>query len=503
MPMTLPEITVSPARLPAVIADLYAQPELFFKLAVANEISATSWTIRYIFARAGEHAHQVLRLTITEPRFPSVADLVPPVSIYERRIKEMFGLFPVGHPHPQPVVLHDAGMLAGHPLAKATPYDAALASGTPIPYEFQHVAGEGIYEVPVGPVHAGIIEPGHFRFSMAGEEIVILDPRLGYVHKGSEKLFETLPLARTVALAEHIAGDTAFTHSLAYCQALEDLLGLAVPERATYLRVLFSELERLANHLNDIGFIMLDTGYNFGGASGTRLREQVMQFNEELTGHRFLRNVNTIGGLARDLSTSQLRQLQQALAGLEKDFNEVIAIAQKSGILFNRLEGTGIVRPEHIRAAGAVGVPARASGVARDARRNHPYAAYPALAFEIATETGGDVLARFNVRIQEVHQSLRLIDQVIQTLPAGPIVARADRAALPAHREALGLAEGWRGEIIYYVVTNARGALDRVAVRDPSVPNWQLLPIAGQDNVLLDFPLINKSFNLSYTGHDL
>lgn len=493
-------------RLLALAFNLAHGHKLSLKTIVATDERARdgSFKIWYVFGAPLEQAWLVPYLTLRGGEsFPSLAPQLPEAALFERLIKEFFGLEPIGHPRPQPVLLHDTGLGKTHPLRKDFAWNSRVATNKPQPYTFELVGGEGIYEVPVGPVHAGIIEPGHFRFSMAGEEIALLDPRLGYVHKGSEKLFEVLPFAEKIKLAERIAGDTAFTHALAYAQAVEELAGVTVPARALYLRVLFSELERLANHFNDIGFIMFDTGYNFGGSQGVRLRERIMQLNERLGGHRFLRGVMALGGVTRDLTVTDVAMLRQELAAIAQDFTEVLEVAENSSSVQHRLEGAGTITVENVRNHAGVGVPARAVGIARDTRRDFPYAAYAELSFEPAVATSGDVAGRFQVRVQEVRTSFALIEQALTQLPEGLIAATPLVTRLPANRLAVGVAEGWRGEIVYVVVTDGAGEITRVAVRDPSVVNWQLVPHAGQDNVLLDFPLINKSFNLSYTGNDV
>jgi Ni,Fe-hydrogenase III large subunit len=359
-----------------------------------------------------------------------------------------------------------------------------------------------MYEIPVGPVHAGIIEPGHFRFSVAGEEIILLESKLGYKHKGIEKLFEILPLAEKLKLSERISGDMSFTHSLAFCQTVEKLADISVSERAQYLRVIYSELERLANHFNDFGFIMSDTGYSFGGSHGCRLREMIMQWNERLTGSRFLRGVNALGGVTQDISPEIKVKLISDLKKIKDDFAEVVAIAQNSSSVYNRLKGTGKLDRQIAEDHGAIGVAGRAVGIAADARIDFPYAAYAKLNFEMALETEGDVKARLDVRIKEIYSSIAIILEALERIPDGNIFLEKV-IELKKNSYAVSLAEGWRGEIVYFMATDTEGKINRVEVRDPSIPNWKVLGHAGKGNVVPDFPLINKSFNLSYSGNDL
>lgn len=459
--------------------------------------------IFYVFGAPGEHAFIVPFIVLKNTEsFPSITKGIHAASGYERKIKTFFGLEPVGHPQPRRVLLQDNWPDDVFPLRKDFHWQERPATADN-PYEFRKVTGEGIYEIPVGPVHAGIIEPGHFRFSVAGEEIVLLEARLGYKHRGIEKLFEILPLADKVRLSERVSGDTSFTHSLAFCQAVEMLAGCEVPEQATYLRVVFSELERLANHFSDSGFIMLDTGYSFGGSSGARLRERVLQWNERLTGSRFLRGVNAIGGVTRGISSAIKEELYGDLKKLQKDFTEFIEISEDSSSLLNRLQGTGKLDYQIALDHDIIGVAGRAIGLEHDARIEYPYAAYDKLQFAMALEKEGDVRSRLYVRIKEVNSSFSILEQVLGKMPVDGELRDVREVTLRPDSLGIGIAEGWRGEILYFLVTDSAGEIIRVDVRDPSFINWTILGHAGKGNVVPDFPLINKSFNLSYAGNDL
>ena len=459
--------------------------------------------IFYVFGVPGENIILVPFIQLKNSQeFPSITKTIHAASGYERKIKSFFGLEPVGHPRPRQILLHENWPADLFPLRKDFNGKDRPAEANNEPYEFQRVEGEGIYEIPVGPVHAGIIEPGHFRFSVAGEEIILLEAKLGYTHKGIEKLFETLPLEQKVRLSERVSGDTSFTHSLAFCQAVEKLAGMEIPEKAKYLRVLFSELERLANHFSDIGFIMSDTGYSFGGSHGARLREIVMQCNERLTGSRFLRGVNAIGGVTKDIAPDLGKKLLTDFEKLQSDFKQVLEISENSSSLLNRLQGTGKLAEEVARDHGVTGLAGRAVGLEHDARIDYPYAAYDRLQFSIALENEGDVRSRLYVRIKEVYSSMDLLRQCLEKMAEGEIRI-AGEVTLKPESHAIGIAEGWRGDIVYFVVTDSAGVITRVDVRDPSFINWTVLGHAGKDNVVPDFPLINKSFNLSYSGNDL
>jgi len=482
---------------------LYRRHHLPLKMITAfDEREATgSFRIMYLFGVPGVNAFLAPFIQV-KGDFPSLTPSIHEASTYERKIMSFFGLTPVGHPDPRPVILHENWPENAFPLRKDFAWNTRPDTARGV-FPFRNISGEGIYEIPVGPVHAGIIEPGHFRFSVAGEEILFLEPRLGYSHKGIEKLFETLPVPEKIRLSERISGDSSFGHSLAFCLALESLSAAPTGEKAGYLRVVLCELERLANHLGDIGAIMTDTGFTFGGSHGARLREGVMQMNERLTGNRFLRGLNRIGAVSGGIAPETAGRLDDELDDLRKDFSEVMAVAEGSHSLLNRLKNTGILPLSAARDHGVIGVAGRAVGFAADARVDYPYAAYDRLRPEIATEEGGDVYARFSVRVKEVYSSLSLIRKALREMPGGEDVLPPRGAHFEKSAYAVGIVEGWRGDIVYLVATDAQGCISRVAVRDPSFLNWTALSYAAVGNIVPDFPLINKSFNLSYSGNDL
>ncbi|PIT94921.1 hypothetical protein COT98_01710 [Candidatus Falkowbacteria bacterium CG10_big_fil_rev_8_21_14_0_10_39_9] len=497
---------VPSAKIIQIVSDLYENPELSLKLITATDERSDSdcFKVWYVFTIMNQNISIVpfIRLQDTE-EFPALSPTIHEAWDYERKIRTFFGLIPVGNPDDRPIMLQGNWPQDVFPLRKDFDWRTRpeLAHNS---YQFQKVEGEGIYEIPVGPIHAGIIEPGHFRFSVAGEEIMLLEPLLGFTHKGSEKLLEQLSLADKIRLSEKISGDSSFNHSLAFCQALEQLAGVAISDRVRYLRVLFAELERLANHFGNIGAIMLDAGFSFGGASGASLREMIMQINEGLSGNRFLRGLNVIGGVTRDISAPQAKELDDQLTKIVKDFSEVITIAGNSASLFNRLERTGTLKLKIAQEHGVIGIPARALGLAIDARLNHPYAAYDKLfsSDDVALEHSGDVYARFHVRIKEAYTSIKIIKKVLQKIPTGSLMTATD-INFKKNSLAIGSVEGWRGEIVYFVTTDSNGNISRVFPRDPSFINWTILGHAGPGNIVPDFPLINKSFNLSYSGNDL
>lgn len=501
-------VTVTQELLPGVARTLLADHGLHLKTVVATDErqAGRDFVIRYIFGLPKEPVFVALEIDVDRYActFPSLVFVSQSFSLYEQEIKSLFGLEPVGHPKPDRIILHRHYPKEFYPLRKDTPWDTRF----PLPTEdtvteVEGVVGEGIYQIPVGPVHAGIIEPGHFRFSALGEEIVKFEAELGYVHKGTEKLFETLPLEKTLSLAEHISGDSSVHHALVFAQAVETLTDVRVPERAKLIRMVCAELERLANHFNDIGFIMLDTGFSFGGSHGARLRERVMQWNERLTGNRFSRGMIAFGGVNRDIEEALVDALQDDLELLEADFKEVIEIAKDSDSLYNRLKETGRLDKEIADDYGVIGVGARALGYEIDARVDYPYAAYEAVQFAVATEKHGDVHARFFVRVKEVYQSFRILNQVLALLPFETSALKTALPVLPREAMAVGMVEGWRGDIVTFVATDAAGKLTRVKVRDTSFINWQIFPHVLLRDIVPDFPLINKSFDLSYSGNDL
>lgn len=494
---------VEPDQLAAICQQLYTTHRLPLKTMKATDEQGQQggFTIFYVFGIPKKNLFIVPYLRIKETTtFPSVTPYIFEAFWYELEIQALFGLTPIGHPQPGSTLLQKTWPHGIFPMRKDFAWNAR-PDCVQTPYEFQTIAGEGIYEISVGPVHAGIIEPGHFRFSVAGEEIVALEPQLGYTHKGTEKLFETLPLDQNVRLAERVSGDTSFSHSLAFCQAVEALSNSNVPQRAQYLRVIYSELERLVNHVNDIGFILNDTAFSFGGSHGTRLREQIVQLCDAITHSRLLRGVNTIGGVTHDISADMQIRVVQELTALRTDLEEVVAVVEETESVMNRLHGTGILAEQVARDYGVVGIAARASGIATDARLDYPYAGYADVPVTIVRETTGDVYARYRVRIEEAYQAIAYIEHVIKKLPSGRIVSTT-----PIHMAkqayTVSIVEGWRGDIVYFVGTDSAGDIHRVGIRDPSFLNWPAVPSAVIGNIVPDFPLINKSFNLSYSGFD-
>jgi Ni,Fe-hydrogenase III large subunit/Ni,Fe-hydrogenase III component G len=436
-----------------------------------------------------------------EDSYPSIAAKHPAANWFEREVMDFFGLRPEGHPNPARVALHDDWPEGAWPLRKDFPHDRAVPRVPGDFHPFRPVTGEGVFQVPVGPVHAGIIEPGHFRFGVAGEPVLYLQLRLFYVHKGIEKRFERLPWRHGLFLAESISGDTSVGHALAHAHAIERLANVTVPARSAALRVVLLELERVYNHTADIGALATDVAFTVPASRAQALREGLVRLQDQLFGTRLLRGTITVGGVKHDLVPEGRDMLRTRLRAFEEQFDDLITLLIDSGTFTDRVDGTGILPNQVARDLGIVGMAARASGVDADFRRDHPHDGYEGLHFEVPVENGGDVRARLMVRAREVEQSLSILHQVLDEMPDTPLVA-AVPDQLPASSSALGWAEAWRGPCTHWVATDERGQIARVKITDPSFLNWPGLVFAVPGNIIPDFPVINKSFNLSYSGND-
>jgi Ni,Fe-hydrogenase III large subunit/Ni,Fe-hydrogenase III component G len=473
--------------------------ELIFMAADDRRREAAAFFVHYLFAHrtANWFLHASTGLEAAQPELPSLARFHYPASRFEREIRDLFGILFAGHPDPRPLVKHGFWPDRYYPLRKDANRPEFTDDGQPFP--FTPVGGEGVYEIPVGPVHAGVIEPGHFRFSVMGETIIDMKSRLYFTHKGTEKLFEGRDPLDGVELAERVSGDTSVGHALAYCQAVEAAADVDVPPRARYVRVILLELERLYNHIADVGAIANDTGFAVAHAHCYRIREELLRLNKQLTGSRLLRGSLSPGGLVRDLSVPP--DLPARVEAIVADFKEIVEICLKNTLVLDRLEGTGVLKSEQATDHGVLGYVARASGIDIDARRDHPFAAYPHVKFNVPVFANGDVKDRVSVRVEEVHESADLIQQACRNLPSGQV--RADLGRLDAFTPAFGIVEGWRGRIVHWIMSRDDGRLHRVKIVDPSFFNWPALSQALMGNIVPDFPLCNKSFNQSYSGNDL
>lgn len=451
-------------------------------------------------------AHQTTVLVQTtvsaaSASFPSLAEVNVGAARYERDIWDFFGLTPTNHPELKSVTAHTDWPANFFPLRKDVAWNTPIKREVNArPFAFKRYEGEGIYEVPVGPIHAGVIEPGHFRFQVAGEPIQNLEIRLGWKHRGVEKLFEQLPQNQWVHLSEQISGDNSFSHSAGLCAALENAAGVEIPERAQWLRMIFVELERIDMHLHDLANMNVGIGCNFGASQLWRLREQLFELNESLTGHRFLRGVNTLGGVTKDLSTDQMEYLVSSLKRIAADMQETLKIVLKMPSAMDRLETTGILKTQIAKDLGVVGVGARASGINLDSRRDFPVWQYKKVKFTVQVRIEGDVLARFLIRRDELLESINIIQQSVEQMKPGELMTRV---TLPANAFGWSVVESNRGEVQYVVMTDGQGKLSRVKIRDAAFTNWDAVAWCVLGNIVPDFPLCNKSFNLSYSGHDL
>ncbi|HEY4485358.1 MAG TPA: NADH-quinone oxidoreductase subunit C [Nitrospiria bacterium] len=502
----IPVLSMAKVDLPAVAQHIHGAPSLRGTLSLQWVVDLrprlAAYRICYLFTLGGGPWLILQTDLLGEDRlFPSITPRIHAAKWYEREIRDMFGLIAEGHPDLRRLVRHEHWPKGTHPLKKDFRWDHVMGRQDG-EYHFRHIEGEGVFEVPVGPIHAGIIEPGHFRFSVAGEPIMQLEVRHFWKHRGIEKLFENLTLMEGVSLAEKVSGDTSFGHSLCYCQAVESLLGIEVPLRANYLRSLFLELERLHNHIGDVGAICNDAAYSLALAHCGRMKERIMQLNDRLTGSRFLRGVNRVGGLSIDLSSDQMGAAALALKEIEEDFTDLSRIIFNNASLTDRLETTGILKERTAWDHGVMGVVGRASNIDRDIRRDRPFAAYGDLRFKVPIYRYGDVRARMRVRIDEVGESIDLIRQIRAAMTPGPVLAQTVSEPRPGDW-ALSAVEGWRGEILYFVMAGDDGKIHRCKVRDPSFVIWPAIQFAVLGNIIPDFPLINKSFNLSYAGTDL
>ncbi|PYU55055.1 MAG: NADH-quinone oxidoreductase subunit F [Acidobacteria bacterium] len=455
----------------------------------------------YVFERKGDTRYLIVRASVRadHPEFPSLSAELPAVNWQEREIQDWFGLKAVGHPNPRKVALHD-NWPDVHPLRKDFLLETVLPPFQGERHIYRPALGEGVFQVPVGPVHAGTIEPGHFNFAVAGEPILYLQLRMFYTHKGTEKLFEKLPIPKAVFLAESISGDSSFSHGTAFCQAIERAVQMEVPLRALIMRTILLELERICNHVADIGAIATDVGFVVANAHASRLKEMLVTLNENLTGNRLLRGMICVGGVRRGWNAVQLGLLRATVDAFAADFQDLVTLIDSSESTRDRLEQTGVLLPEKAKDLGIVGVAGRASGIDLDVRRDHPYAAYGRYSFRIPVYQVGDVNHRMQVRVDEVNESLGILRNAAEDSQHGEF--RAQIPPIPPDRCAVSAVEGWRGEIIHWIRTGPNNHLERCKIKDPSLNNWPALVEAVQGNIIADFPVINKSFNLSYSGTD-
>jgi Ni,Fe-hydrogenase III large subunit/Ni,Fe-hydrogenase III component G len=481
---------------------------------VAQELAAAGGRLVALWASADSRSLPIVRavflaeatglllnLPVSDPQapYPGLEDIYPAAARMQRALADLSGPRSTDS-DTRPWLRHAAWPKGFRPLVDPQPmlpidepdFDA---------YEFVRVEGDGVHEIAVGPVHAGTIEPGHFRFSVVGEKVLRLEERLAYVHKGIERRFTELPIAEGHRLAARVSGDSAVAFSWAYCQALEGIAGTQIPPRAAWLRALYLELERVANHLGDLGALGNDAGFAFGLAQFSRLKELLLRAIHEALGERYLMNAVVPGGTRLDLEDSGARQLAKCVDELAREALTLRAIYDEHEGVRDRFTGAGVVTPKLAARLGLTGLAGRASDQAFDLRVDLPCEPYTELAPVKIVRTEGDVAARVAVRFDELQESGRLIRRILDELPAGPHLAPV---RVPADRAiGAGLIEGWRGPVFVSLEAGPAGTIRRCHPHDPSWQNWPVLEHAIIDNIVPDFPLINKSFNLSYSGHDL
>ncbi len=454
---------------------------------------------------AGKNGHLLIRTTVADTRaeLPSQTPFFPAANRPERYVREMFGVQFTDHPDHRRWIRHQAWDADQFPLRRDFPLAGTPPEKTPpdSDYPFIPAEGEGVYEIPVGPVHAGIIEPGHFRFQAVGEDILSLEEHLGYVHKGIEKCAEGREVPALIRLAGRVSGDSTVAHAWAACQACESAVGITLPRRALAIRAILAERERIANHLGDIGACCNDVGFAFAQAQFSRLRELWQRRNAAVFGHRLLMDVVMPGGVSRDLGSEQIGLLRQDGGQLRHELQGLLPLLYEYPSLQDRLRTTGRLSLDMARKLGALGYVARASGECWDLRRDAPYAPYDEVVVAVPAYAGGASSSRLRVRGDEILVSLDLLDQFLANLPAGKI-----SKPFPACGKAcrgVGFIEGWRGETIAYVHLDAGGKVARYFPRDPSWLSWPALEVLIGGVIVPDFPLCNKSVNGSYSGHDL
>ncbi|MFV0279528.1 MAG: hydrogenase expression protein HypE [Rhodoblastus sp.] len=437
----------------------------------------------------------VLTLPATDGAFHAIGRMHPPAQRLERAIADLYGLVPEGAADDRPWIDHGVWGVR-HPAGAASAREPA-----PVSYKFLAAEGAPLHQIPVGPVHAGIIEPGHFRFSANGETVVRLEERLGYTHKGTETLMRGASCAQAARFAGRVSGDSTVAYAWAFSDAVESALGVEAPARAKALRGVMAELERIANHLGDVGAICNDAAFAVMQAHCAVLREQVLRASGTAFGHRLMMDAISPGGVVADLPPEGARAILDALAEVERTFPAMMRVYDSTASLQDRTVSTGRVSHALVAQFAAGGFVGRAAGRDFDARKALPYAPYDTLEFEVPVLTAGDVDARLRVRALEIAQSTAILRKLLETLPAGPL--SVDLPQPEKSCEGLSLIEGFRGDIFVWVRLDAQGAAARAHLRDPSWFQWPLLEVAIEGNIVADFPLCNKSFNCSYSGHDV
>jgi Ni,Fe-hydrogenase III large subunit/Ni,Fe-hydrogenase III component G len=475
------------------------------------------FVLRYVFGKEnGEDVFIFITATVSQKSltFPSIAMQIPPAITYEREIRDMFGLTPIGNPDTRPLALHEWPENI-FPLRKEFDLKTKVTRQEK-QYSFLKVDGEGVCEIPVGPIHAGIIEPGHFRFSVIGENIINLETRLGYTHKGTEKLAEHMTIEDLVLLSERIAGDESVANSMALCQAIEKIAKVKIPKKAEQIRTICAEMERIYNHLGTLAGISTDAGFAYGASRLNILKERMMRLNEQVSGSRILFGVNAVGGVKIDLPNANKKLILSTIKNTGAEFEKITQFLRGKASFIDRLKNTGTISKKDAIDFGVVGIVARCVGIDVDTRKDHPYANYSSLKLDKHHDTSyqkmqyevelqkrsGDALSRFMVRVEEIQNSIMIIQQTIDDLENNDLLT-CDVGQLEPYHHALGYSESHRGQTLHWVMAGENNSIYRYKVRTASFCNWKIIEQSVLNDIVADFPIVNKSLDLSYSGNDL
>ncbi|MDL2280736.1 NADH-quinone oxidoreductase subunit C [Selenomonadales bacterium OttesenSCG-928-I06] len=473
-----------------------------FTMVGTDERKVTGYfSLYYVFAFDKYQVFMTVKIDIdeAEPTFPSVSAELPAANWYEREVNDLLGLRALGHPDRRPLVLHGDWPEDVYPLRKD--YDAKqMAPRVENRESYMEYEGKEVVQIPVGPIHAGIIEPGHFRFGVVGDTVLHLDARLFFTHRGIEKIAEGMSLDKALLLAERVCGVCAMSHAVSFAQAVEDAANIDIPERAKYLRMVLLELERIYNHVGDVGNICAGFGFAVGISHGSRLKEQLLRLNEHITGNRYLRGIIALGGLHRDISSDDLKLILETLDEVAKSFDELTEILLSHDIAVDRMATTGVLSLKQAEDLEVVGVAARASGRNVDCRKSHPYALYDKVKFNVVCDEHGDVLARANIRIEEIKESMGIVKQAIANLVEGEVCTKV--GMIRPYTIGIGWTESARGENCHWLMIGPDNKVFRYRVRSATYNNWPAVALAVPGNIVPDFPVINKSFELCYACCD-
>jgi Ni,Fe-hydrogenase III large subunit/Ni,Fe-hydrogenase III component G len=496
-------LSLTAAELPQAVQTLHNTYQATFSDLFGLQAGPTGpIQVHLIFALDAKPRWVHLQVPLANDRlaFPSLNDLLPATGWYEREIWEELGVVPEGHKHLRKLRLPPDWLQDVYPQRRDFSWAQPMQTGEPHHFQLES-APAGVVDYPLGPVRSGVVESGHYLLRTVGEELVDMSLHLFYKHRGVEKRAEGMPLHFLPLIAERISGTSAFAHSLALCLALERAAGIEVPQHARFLRSVLAEIERLYNHLGYQADLCQATGLVVGQAQFEILKERLLRLNAQISGHRYLFGMNVPGGLSRDLTLQGAEQVRGVIREVQREFETLQRMLLQSPSHLDRLEGTGILRSQDARSYGALGPIGRASGIDRDLRRDHPYAAYGEVSFDVPVLQEGDAFARARVRLEETTQTCEMIRELLDHLPTGPI--RVTLPPLAAGTSALGWAESTHGESLHWILVGEDGTLQRYRVRPASFANWQAFPLCVPGhNILTDFPVIEQSFGLSFAGAD-